>query len=167
MASVYDVAAYILAQQGEMSSMKLQKLVYYSQAWHLVWDDEPLFPERIQAWANGPVVYDLYALHRGRFSVSELPLGNPDNLTRSERETIDAVLRTYGHLDGRKLSHLTHGEDPWAHARRGLPATARSSAEITPEAMQMYYSTIDTAEEAIPVDEISWDEWAGDGSAER
>ncbi len=48
--SVQDVAAYIIERHGRMSSMKLQKLVYYSQAWHLVWDDEPLFPERIQAW---------------------------------------------------------------------------------------------------------------------
>jgi hypothetical protein len=30
-----------------MSAYKLQKLVYYSQAWHLVWADEPLFAARI------------------------------------------------------------------------------------------------------------------------
>jgi len=60
MASVHDVAAYILREQGAMSTWKLQKLVYYSLAWHLVWDDEPLFEEPIQAWANGPVVRALY-----------------------------------------------------------------------------------------------------------
>lgn len=165
MATVHDVAAYILSRSGEMSAMKLQKLVYYSQAWHLVWADEPLFPERIEAWANGPVVRDLYDAHRGMFSVAEWPRGNPDGLTPSERETIDVVLDNYGNLDGRQLSHLTHGENPWAHARRGLPPTARSSVEITPEAMQMYYSTLDTAEGAVPVDEIAWDEWAGDRPA--
>ena len=37
MASVYDVAAYILEKQGAMTTWKLQKLVYYSQAWSLVW----------------------------------------------------------------------------------------------------------------------------------
>ncbi|WP_307850044.1 MULTISPECIES: type II toxin-antitoxin system antitoxin SocA domain-containing protein [unclassified Saccharopolyspora] len=42
-----------------MTAMKLQKLVYYSQAWHLVWDERPLFDEPVQAWANGPVVPDL------------------------------------------------------------------------------------------------------------
>nr|MBF2754091.1 hypothetical protein [Gammaproteobacteria bacterium AqS3] len=48
--SVFNVAKYILEQQGEMAAMKLQKLVYYSQCWALVWDEEPLFDEEIQAW---------------------------------------------------------------------------------------------------------------------
>ena len=43
MASVFDVAAYILQQQGAMTTWKLQKLVYYSQGWSLVWDDDALF----------------------------------------------------------------------------------------------------------------------------
>jgi uncharacterized phage-associated protein len=68
-ASVYDVAEYILAREGEMSAMKLHKLVYYCQAWHLVWDGAPLFDEEIQAWANGPVIPALYELHKGEFTV--------------------------------------------------------------------------------------------------
>ncbi len=47
MARAVDVATYILDREGEMSAMKLQKLVYYSQAWSLVWDDRPLFDDRI------------------------------------------------------------------------------------------------------------------------
>lgn len=64
-----DVAEYILAQQGEMSAMKLHRLVYYCQAWHLAWSGAPLFEEEIHAWANGPVVPALYALHEGDFTV--------------------------------------------------------------------------------------------------
>ena len=48
MSNVFDVAKYILQKQGPMTSMKLQKLVYYSQAWALVWDDERIFPEKIE-----------------------------------------------------------------------------------------------------------------------
>jgi uncharacterized phage-associated protein len=47
MTTAYDVAAYILRKKGEMTAMKLEKLVYHSQAWSLVWDEEPLFHERI------------------------------------------------------------------------------------------------------------------------
>lgn len=68
-ARVVDVAEYILAQQGEMTAMKLHRLVYYCQAWHLVWDGVPLFDEEIQAWASGPVIPALYELHRGDFTV--------------------------------------------------------------------------------------------------
>ncbi len=67
--SVHDVAAYILKKQGEMSAMKLQKLVYYSQAWSLVWDEKPLFRAQVEAWANGPVARSLYDKHRGQFAV--------------------------------------------------------------------------------------------------
>lgn len=45
MANIFDTARYILEKSGTMSTMKLQKLCYYSQAWALVWDDAPLFNE--------------------------------------------------------------------------------------------------------------------------
>lgn len=156
MASVHDVAAYILARQGLMSTWKLQKLAYYSQAWHLVWDEEPLFEERIQAWANGPVVRELYDGHKGSFTAEVWNGGDPDRLAENERETIALVLEDYGHLTGRQLSHLTHNEGPWQEAREGLPPTARSTREITPESMHAYYSALDADQEAQRVDAIDW-----------
>ena len=60
MATVFDVAFYILDKLGDMSTMKLQKLCYYAQAWSLAWDGFPLFDEEFQAWANGPVCRELY-----------------------------------------------------------------------------------------------------------
>lgn len=53
MATVLDVASYILEKQGGTTAMKLQKLCYYSKAWHLVWEERPLFTNRIEAWVNG------------------------------------------------------------------------------------------------------------------
>lgn len=55
MATVFDVTKYILHKCGEMSVWKLQKLCYYSQAWHLAWTGNPIFEEDFEAWANGPV----------------------------------------------------------------------------------------------------------------
>jgi len=120
MANAHDVAAYILTKRGSMTAMKLQKLVYYSQAWSLVWDERPLFPERIEAWANGPVVRDLYDRHRGQFLVTRWTWGSPDALTTDERETVDAVMDFYGDKPALWLSNLTHEEDPWINARHGL-----------------------------------------------
>src|SRR5260221_11586367 len=62
--SVFDVAAYIIKKMGPVSAMKLHKLIYYCQAWSLVWDERPLFQEKIEAWANGPVIRDLFVFHR-------------------------------------------------------------------------------------------------------
>ena len=142
MANAHDVAAYILERQGEMTTMKLQKLVYYSQAWSLVWDEEPLFPEPIEAWANGPVVRDLYERHRGKFKVRTWRGGDPRKLTATQKETIDAVLGFYGDKSSQWLSDLTHNEDPWRLARGDLSAGERGSSVISHAGMMEYYSSL-------------------------
>ncbi|MCA2378612.1 DUF4065 domain-containing protein [Agrobacterium genomosp. 3 str. RTP8] len=138
-----DVASYILAVKGEMSAMKLQKLVYYSQAWSLVWDDRPMFDESFEAWANGPVCPTLYEQHKGRFLVTARTFdGNPDDLDDDARETIDSVLNFYGDKEAQWLSDLTHSERPWLDARIGVPLGARCNNEITIAAMAEYYSSL-------------------------
>lgn len=147
MASVFDVAAYILKKQGSMTTMKLQKLCYYSQAWSLVWDEQPLFREHIEAWANGPVVNALYHAHNGKYTVKSGDIeGNPNNLSKDQRETIDAVLRGYGELSGQQLSDKTHAERPWKESREGLNPGDRSRTIIDTDVMQDYYGGLDTSE---------------------
>ena len=144
MATVFDVADYILNQKGELTTWKLQKLVYYSQAWSLVWDEEPLFEEEIQAWINGPVCPALYEEHRGRFKIEKIPSGNPKNLSRDQKETVDAVLTFYGDRRPHWLSNLTHMEDPWKYARKGLSMRERGSSVISHGSMADYYGKIYT-----------------------
>ncbi|MEP7012721.1 MAG: type II toxin-antitoxin system antitoxin SocA domain-containing protein [Acidobacteriota bacterium] len=148
MTSANDVAAYILQQRGSMTAMKLQKLVYYSQAWSLVWDERPLFQARIEAWANGPVVPTLYAEHRGQFKVATWPKGDPNKLKSAERETIDAVLNFYGDKTSQWLSDLIHGERPWLDARAGLLPEERGEALITLAGMAEYYGSLSGAQGA-------------------
>lgn len=142
MANVYDVAAYILTKKNPLTAVKLQKLLYYAQAWSLVWDEQPLFPERIEAWVNGPVVLELYDYHRGQFTLESLPLGNPHRLTETQRETIDEVLNFYGDKSSQWLSELTHKETPWLEARQGLAPGERGGQEITLAAMAEYYESL-------------------------
>lgn len=144
MLSVLDVAAYILRKRGSMTAMKLQKLVYYAQAWALVWDDTPLFKERIEAWAHGPVVRKLYDAHRGRYSLSRIRGGLCRKLDREQRDTVDAVLDYYGDKSSQWLSALSHMESPWrdARERHGLTAGERGSAVIRHADMAEYYSSL-------------------------
>jgi len=143
--TVFDVAKYILHQIGELTTMKLQKLVYYCQAWSLVWDDgEPLFSDRIEAWANGPVIPTLYNVHKGRYCVNEhfFHQGNIDNLSSEQKETIEKVVDFYGKRSPQWLSDLTHNEEPWRIARKGIPEGERGSSEITLESMAEYYERL-------------------------
>ena len=139
---VFDVAAYILARMETMTTMKLQKLVYYSQAWSLVWDEKPLFEEAIEAWANGPVVRDLFDYHRGMYEISAIPIGNPRLLNQEQQDTVDAVLEYYGDKPAQWLIELTHMEDPWVQARKGLPRLERGNRVISLDAMADYYSSL-------------------------
>lgn len=141
MADVNDVAAYLVERHGPMSTMKLQKLAYYAQAWNLVWEEVPLFDAEIQAWINGPVVYDLYRQHRGRFRIDSWD-GDPARLSQDERETIDAVFRAYGRFSGQQLGEMTHREGPWREARGDAAPTDRGNATISMESMQEYYSAV-------------------------
>jgi uncharacterized phage-associated protein len=141
MATILDVAKFILRTAGEMSAMKLQKLAYYSQAWSLVWDERPMFRERFEAWANGPVSPTLYDVHRGSFAVSaDTVPGDADALSGEEKETVRLVLEFYGERSAQWLSDLTHQEEPWLLARGDLPPMERSNAVITTASMHEYYS---------------------------
>lgn len=142
MANVFDVAAYILKKKKALTAMKLQKLVYYAQAWSLVWDEKPLFEERIEAWANGPVCPALYAAHAGKFTITQETRGVAKNLTTDEKETIDAILRDYGDKPASWLSDLTHREAPWQDARKGIPDGERSHRPISHGAMADYYGNL-------------------------
>ncbi|MEE8483821.1 MAG: type II toxin-antitoxin system antitoxin SocA domain-containing protein [Nitrospinota bacterium] len=140
--SVHDVAKYILKKQGSMTAMKLQKLVYYCQAWSLVWDEKPLFKENIEAWANGPVVRKLYEAHRGKFKVDSWRIGKISNLSQSQKATIDSVLKFYGKKTSQWLSELTHKERPWKEARKGLAPSDRGCTIIKHASMAEYYESL-------------------------
>lgn len=140
MASVFDVAKYILEKEGTMSTMKLQKLCYYCQAWSLVWDDKALFNEEFHAWANGPVCKELFYKTQGRYSVSANDeSGDSANLTSDQKDTIVTVLNYYASHDAQWLSQLTHMEEPWKKARDGVPAGVGCDRVISKESMAEYY----------------------------
>lgn len=145
MANVFDTAKYVLEKMGPLSTMKLQKLCYYAQAWSLVWDDEELFPEEFEAWANGPVCRPLYDFHRGQYKISEAQVREDrmnGDLTENQKDTIDHVLDHYGEKDAQWLSTLTHMEDPWKNARKGYAPGELCDVVISKASMAEYYGSL-------------------------
>jgi uncharacterized phage-associated protein len=141
-ASAHDVAKYIISKFGVVSAMKLQKLVFYSQAWSLVWDERLLFSEKIEAWANGPVVPKLYSVHKGQFEISNWPLGKISNLDHKAKTTIDSIINFYGKKTAQELSDLSHCEKPWLEARQGLAPQERGNNVISTASLHEYYSSL-------------------------
>ena len=103
MASVLNVAQYVLNKVGDMTTLKLQKLVYYCQAWSLAWDGKPLFDEEFEAWANGPVCPELFKKHKGKFVIEKnfLDEYKYDKFTGEEKEEtyeVEIPIETYNKL---------------------------------------------------------------------
>lgn len=65
--------------EAEMTNMKVQKLLYYSQSLHLALYDEPLFSEEIQAWRYSPVCPEAYKFYSD-FEANQLPIPSKDDL---------------------------------------------------------------------------------------
>jgi len=115
---VLDVANFILKlaneDEADVSNLKLQKLVYYAQGFHLaLFDGEALFDETIEAWAHGPVVPDLYHEFKdfGRNPIIKEDLDI--NLTDEQEELISEVYDVFGQFSAWKLRNMTHDETPW------------------------------------------------------
>jgi uncharacterized phage-associated protein len=88
--------------------VKVHKLLYYCQGWHLAWFGEPLFEEDVNAWLNGPVVADLW-----HDEDKERSLPARRELDSAMLNTVEYVVSRYGSLTGKQLIRLTHEEAPW------------------------------------------------------
>jgi uncharacterized phage-associated protein len=139
-----DAARYFLSLSDEdagdtISNLKLQKLLYYAQGFHLALFDAPLFGDRIEAWTHGPVVPSVYHDYKAHGS-GAIPIpGDFDPLSVDEqtRELLDEVNDVYGQYSAWKLRNMTHVESPWCDAYAEGPSTP-----IEPVAMKAYFQTL-------------------------
>jgi uncharacterized phage-associated protein len=147
--SIMHVARKIVELSGDnLTPLKLQKLAYYSQAWSLVWEGKPLFEEDFQAWANGPVSQELYSKHKGLYVLDKdfLSEFSSHEFSGEDLHTIKVVLKFYGDKAPFYLSELTHRERPWKDARGETPMGESSTAVISKDVMQDYYTGISSRE---------------------
>ena len=140
--SAHDAAAEIRRRLGrDVGVVKLHKLLYYAQGWSLAWVGEPLFEEKIHAWANGPVVAELWADEtHDRPHPSERPLSG------RQIAILDYVILEYGHYTGKALIRQTHLEDPWRDVSEDdddAIADIGRSPEIGLEALSRWFTNHD------------------------
>lgn len=119
--SVLDIANKLLLKAscengGElMSNMKLQKMLYYQQGYHLAVFDTPLFNDSIEAWIYGPVVPYVYNYFKRYGAGGIIPEENTSiELTDNEERLFDDVCNAYINFSAIGLMEKTHKEEPWA-----------------------------------------------------
>lgn len=138
---VHDLAAYLISSLGQTETLKLQKLLYYCNAWSLALRNRPVFTDQIEAWKHGPVISSIYPYHRRVASVSEWQWGNENDLPPDAKKMADAVLTLYGARSGWSLRNLTHDEAPWHDAWIRCDYGARPGEVISHEDMKTFYSS--------------------------
>ena len=147
------LADYVLSTHGPMSHLKLQKLLYLIEGYHLAYFTESLIDDEFQAWTHGPVsrkVYDsLKDKSRLYADVGYEPVSDSDPdpailmqslLTQDQIDLVNEVLDLYDKESGFELEALTHAQTPWIKARNGLPLGAKCENAISKEDMKQYFS---------------------------
>lgn len=137
-----EVADYFLAIVDEeagdnISNLKLQKLLYYAQGFHVAMHGgEPLFSEPVLAWDHGPVVEPIYFLYKKYgWQGIDRPEGFDVRIYPPEtREILDVVYGVYGEFTAKRLERMTHEEPPWVDTPR--------NAEIDLQSLNRFFSLL-------------------------
>ena len=145
------LADFILQEYGSMSHLKVQKLLYYCEAYHLAYTDSSLIKQDFEAWVHGPVCRDVYNnLKDASLLYSDISIiideksYNPRNeirniLTSDQLNIVKDVLDELSTWSGLELENATHSELPWIEARAGYSPGERCNNIISKETMKRFY----------------------------
>ena len=156
-----DLSKYIIAKHDLVdefiSNKKLQKLLYYIEAWALVHIGS-IIDDEFEAWVHGPVIHEVYQTYR-HFGYSPISFTYPNNEPNASKfiadfeneyienggnsnvfKLIDSVLNEYNELNAFQLEYLTHNEDPWMFARKDVFPHGHSNNIISKDIMKEYYT---------------------------
>lgn len=145
------LSEYILETGGPMSHLKLQKLLFYIDAFHLAYFNQGIIGDCFEAWLHGPVSRRVYETVKGQSVLftdvayhEENGKENPSQsisrlITKDQLELVKEVVEEYGKLSALKLESLTHSEAPWIAARQGYAVADRCNVAISKDLTRVYY----------------------------
>lgn len=119
-----------------ITNLKLQKILYFAQAYYLAKLGRPLFKEKIEAWAYGPVIPDVYhefKKYGGRAIISK---EDKSSISDEDKEILNKVWDSFGGFSARKLVEIAHAHTPWKEASES------SSKIITHKVLAEYYAPL-------------------------
>jgi uncharacterized phage-associated protein len=133
-------------ERGEiLTNLKLQKLLYYAQAWYLALNDRPLFDEDFQAWIHGPVLpsqYHRFKEFQWRPITIDVDVSRLPRLDARLKEHLDEIMDVFCIESAVALELMTHQEMPWIEARGGISRDEPSNATINKATMRDFYRTL-------------------------
>lgn len=143
------VTQYILNKNEEITPLSLQKQLYFVQGFYLALQKQILFNANCEAWLHGPVYPDVYNKYK-KYGYN--PIEDEENfigeknldikLSDSEKSVVDMVTKTFGRYSGKMLEFITHEEEPWKKARRGVKTIDYSNEIISIGSIGDYFTKI-------------------------
>jgi uncharacterized phage-associated protein len=140
-----NTANFLLVECRErgdiLTNLKLQKLLYYAQAWHLAIHNKPLFSEDFQAWVHGPALPSQYQRFK-KFEwrpILEEGITLPKIKNKEITSHLIEIVNIFGIETASSLELMTHNEKPWQEARNGIPNDQPSTSIISKESMRLFY----------------------------
>lgn len=142
-----EIAKFFIAIANEtgdvITNLKLQKLVYYAQAWFLANYKKPLLDKDFQAWVHGPVIPDLYHKYKKfgsepiieKISLEEVKIDKPI------KNFLFEVAKVYMPRGAYELEAMTHNEAPWIDAREGCQPDESCEKVISKKSMMQFYGS--------------------------
>lgn len=146
------------SNSADVSPMKLQKLVYFADAWNLAFHNDPLIKDEIQAWQYGPVIEDVYHEFKdfgnsritrmatdidfsaGKFISSEPEVPSTDHETHN---LLKEIWRVYGKFSPIQLSNLTHASGtPWSMVANAYGSQLPRGVTIPNELIKQHFKAI-------------------------
>jgi len=147
--NVFDVANFFLSKidieaGSSITPLKLQKLIYYVQGWHMAFFGKPLFDTELQAWIHGPVSPEIYHKYQD-YKYNEIEKNNFDYSSIFDVEQIqllNKIYDVYGAFDATLLRDMTHKDKPWKKARKGYTPDQQSNEIILKDSIKNYFKEI-------------------------
>lgn len=117
--NVKDIAAYIvnysIDNEKYISNLKLQKLLYYVQAYFAVEKNKPCFNEEFEHWRHGPVIPEIYSEYKVYFNENITDYKDHEKINPKDRMLIEKVIDSYFDYSAWEMVRKTHDELPWVN----------------------------------------------------
>lgn len=154
---IENVIRYIIYKSEEITPLALQKLLYFSQSFYMVFNNDLLFEDDCEAWVHGPVYSDIYHKYKNHgYNPIEENLSDYEvnNLLEDEKALIDIVISNFGCYSGKILENMTHIEEPWRKMRKGLAPEEKSRKVINKKVIKQYFEKVKDKYEMIDIADI-------------
>lgn len=144
-----DLVNYVAYKLGTYSHFKIQKSIYYLQAYHLAQFGTPLIEEDFEAWVHGPVIRKLWKEFRSKgiaayedlkYSGTATDAKKIKKMVSSEQLAyIDEMIGELKKVTALQLEAMTHEETPWKKARVGLKHSEAGRNVISKNSIKLYF----------------------------